>query len=88
MKIIITGGAGFIGCNAAAYFCKRGYQIVLIDNLSRRGSRWNLDRLKSMWNPRFEHVDICDVPALDACLAAHKDAGGVLHLAAQTAVTT
>ncbi|CAA9231304.1 MAG: UDP-glucose 4-epimerase [uncultured Chloroflexi bacterium] len=41
MKAIITGGAGFIGCNAAARFLGRGNEVVLLDNLSRRGADRN-----------------------------------------------
>ena len=37
MKVIITGGAGFIGCNAAARYLRRGDEVVVIDNLSRPG---------------------------------------------------
>ena len=42
-KLIITGGAGFIGCHAAKYFAKKGYSIIIIDNLSRKGSVENLN---------------------------------------------
>ncbi|MBL6764677.1 MAG: NAD-dependent epimerase/dehydratase family protein, partial [Verrucomicrobiae bacterium] len=42
-RILITGGAGFIGCNAARYFRKRGWEIVLWDNLSRSGGESNLE---------------------------------------------
>ena len=38
MKILITGGAGFIGCNAAARHVKRGNDVIVLDNLSRRGA--------------------------------------------------
>ncbi|MBI3971784.1 MAG: GDP-mannose 4,6-dehydratase [Chloroflexi bacterium] len=42
MKVIITGGAGFIGSNAAARYLDRGDHVVVIDNLSRRGTEQNL----------------------------------------------
>ena len=45
-KILITGGAGFIGSNTAFYFSKKGWKIYLIDNLSRKGSKNNLLNLK------------------------------------------
>ena len=41
-SILITGGAGFIGVNAAAYFASRGWQVAVLDNLSRRGTDDNL----------------------------------------------
>ena len=48
MKILITGGAGFVGSNVALFLKNKypDYQILALDNLSRRGSEFNLDRLK------------------------------------------
>ena len=40
-KILITGGAGFIGTNAVHYFAKKGWNVCLLDNLSRKGSSLN-----------------------------------------------
>ena len=37
-KILIIGGAGFIGINAARYFLKKGSQVTIFDNFSRRGT--------------------------------------------------
>ena len=37
MNILITGGAGFIGCNLAAHFIRAGHAVTIFDNLSRRG---------------------------------------------------
>ena len=48
-KILITGGAGFIGSNTAFYFSKKGWKIYLIDNLSRKGSENNLINLKTYY---------------------------------------
>ena len=60
MKWIITGGAGFIGCHAAARFHQAGHHVVVVDNLSRRGADANLawlreqgvDRLRQGRHPR------------------------------------
>ncbi len=46
--LIITGGAGFIGSNTAASFLKDGWHVVLLDNFSRKGTRENLDWLRSL----------------------------------------
>jgi nucleoside-diphosphate-sugar epimerase len=43
MKIIVTGGAGFIGCNAVAEWMRKGHELVVIDDLSRRGADSNLE---------------------------------------------
>jgi CDP-paratose 2-epimerase len=44
--VLITGGAGFIGCNAARYFGQRNWQVTVLDNLSRAGTESNLEWLK------------------------------------------
>ena len=46
MKILIIGGAGFIGCNAAEYYAEAGHEVVIFDNLSRRGTALNLEYLR------------------------------------------
>lgn len=58
MKILITGGAGFVGGSLAIYFAKRGCEILCVDNLSRRGSELNLLRFKKFPNISFKHCDI------------------------------
>ena len=45
-RILITGGAGFIGINTAEYFLSKKYKVILFDNLSRKGSEENLKWLK------------------------------------------
>jgi CDP-paratose 2-epimerase len=88
MKIIITGGAGFIGCNAAARALERGDRVVVMDNLSRVGSASNLDWLQSRGALDFRRVDLVDAEAVHAVFREHADAARVLHLAGQVAVTT
>jgi len=86
--ILITGGAGFIGSNAAEYFFKKGFNIVVIDNLSRRGSDLNLKWLKSKINLDFFKIDIRDYKSLLKVFKRYKNIDIVLHEAAQVAVTT
>ena len=88
MKIIITGGAGFIGCNAAARALERGDRVVVIDNLSRVGSASNLEWLRSRGALDFRRIDLVDAEAVHAVIREHADAARVLHLAGQVAVTT
>lgn len=89
-KWIITGGAGFIGCHAAARFLGRKDRVVVVDNLSRRGAEANLNWLREqgLADDEFIQADIRDRAAMDDVLARHADADAVLHLAAQVAVTT
>jgi CDP-paratose 2-epimerase len=86
-RILITGGAGFIGCNAARFFRARNWSVTVLDNLSRQGTHNNLRWLRENSTFDFEQVDVRDRAAVDRVLAERRfDA--VLHLAAQVAVTT
>lgn len=87
-KWIITGGAGFIGCHSAARFHEAGDEVVVVDNLSRRGADANLEWLRSKGVATFVKADVRDAGAIREVVAEHADADAVLHLAAQVAVTT
>jgi CDP-paratose 2-epimerase len=87
-KWIITGGAGFIGCHAAARFHEAGHHVVLVDNLSRRGAEANLAWLRDRGVSDFIRADVRDARAINDVVSRHADADAVLHLAAQVAVTT
>ena len=85
---LITGGAGFIGTNAAAYYLKKGNKVVVYDNLSRAGAKQNLNWLKKQGgNLVFVKGDIRDDKKL---LETFKKYGPdlVLHLAAQVTMVT
>src|ERR1700730_17873226 len=86
-SILITGGAGFIGVNAARHFHQKGWAVSILDNLSRRGAKENLEWLRRQQQVHFERVDIHDRASIDRLLYEIKPAA-VLHLAAQVAVTT
>lgn len=86
-NVLITGGAGFIGCNAAARSLARGDKVTVIDNLSRAGTPLNLEWLRSLGDFRFERIDIRDYQRLRAVMAGTKF-NAIYHLAAQVAVTT
>lgn len=87
MKVVIVGGAGFIGTNSAEHFLVQGHGVVILDNFSRQGSRTNAAWLSQKY-PRsvIEHTDIrSDIKVLRKHF---RRANLVLHEAAQTAVTT
>ena len=88
MKILITGGAGFIGSNLAAHFAHLGHQVTIFDNFSRRGSQSNLAWLKTLPAARELAVIQGDVRAPEAITSAARDQDAIFHLAGQVAVTT
>lgn len=85
--ILITGGAGFIGTNLAKRLLSEGEDILIYDNLSRRGSEQNLLWLRDIGRDRL-HVEIADVCDLHSLGKAVKNAKQVFHFAAQVAVTS
>jgi len=87
MKILITGGAGFIGCNSAKYFLSEGHEVVILDNFSRKGTESNLKWLQES----YSDVGVARIDVRDADAVREEGAKGddvVLHLAGQVAVTT
>ncbi|MBC6404062.1 MAG: dTDP-glucose 4,6-dehydratase [Hyphomonadaceae bacterium] len=85
MKILVTGGAGFIGSAVVRMAISRGHEIVNVDKLTYAA---NLNNLKSVSNSSayaFEQVDICDAEAVNAVFARH-DPDAVIHLAAESHV--
>ena len=85
--ILITGGAGFIGCNLAHRLLSAGNDVILLDNLSRSGVERNL---RWLLKTHGEHVraDIADVRDTEAVREAVSEARQVFHFSAQVAVTT
>lgn len=87
-KYLITGGAGFIGSNYVHRLLKRGEEVKVFDNLSRSGSRKNLEWLKNEFgHDGFELVQ-SDIRDANAINESAKDVDVIVHLAAQVAVTT
>lgn len=86
MRILITGGAGFIGSNLSNHFASEGNEIVVYDNLSRGNIKLNLDWLKNM-HDKIEFVN-GDVRDFDLLKKNVKDVDAIIHTAAQVAVTT
>ena len=87
--VLITGGAGFIGCNSADHFLRRGHFVTIYDNVSRAGGRNNLQWLLANHGTerlRIVEADIRDYQRLSAAVAGDRPAV-VLHLAGQVAVT-
>ena len=87
LKVLITGGAGFIGSNLVDHLLGEGYQVTAYDNLSRRGARKNAAWLKEKYGQKFKLITE-DIRNYSVLLNAVDNHDLVYHLAAQVAVTT
>ena len=87
MRILITGGAGFIGAHSAVHFIKQGHQVHILDNLSREGAEENLNWIATQGNFVFHKTDLTNTNAVNDLLNQKHRYSLILHLAAQTAVT-
>ena len=85
---LITGGAGFIGCNYVHRVLSRGERVTVYDNLSRPGTDANVAWLREQHGERAFRLVVADVREAGALAEATRDADVVVHLAGQTAVTT
>lgn len=87
-KVLITGGAGFIGSNLAARLLQEGHEVTILDNLSRPGGESNLDWLRANFGQESFRLIQADLKDFAALCRATEGAERVYHLAGQVAVTT
>ncbi len=87
MKILITGGCGFLGSNLASYGLEKGYEITILDNLSRLGAKDNLLWLKERGLKNFVSEDIRNSVELEQIIKV-SNFQAIFHLAGQVAMTT
>jgi CDP-paratose 2-epimerase len=86
-RVLITGGAGFVGTNLADRLLREGHRVTVLDDLSRAGVHQNLHWLKECHGDRVS-VEVADVADRAALRRALRGVARVFHLAAQVAVTT
>lgn len=85
-RVLVTGGAGYIGSHALVVLLQAGYEVVVLDNLSNSSKR-SLERVAQLVGkaPVFVQGDVCDRASLD-CLFSRFQIDQVLHFAGLKAV--
>ena len=86
-KILVTGGAGYIGSHTSVVLQEAGYEVLIIDNLSNARAEV-IDRIAEITgkNPGFTQLDLCNSEDLHAFFDRHPDIAGVIHFAAHKSV--
>jgi CDP-paratose 2-epimerase len=87
MKILVTGGAGFLGSNLSNYVLEQDHQLFVLDNLYREGSNQNLDWFNKQGEFNFFHADIRNNNDVERIIKKVKP-DVIFHLAGQVAMTT
>ena len=87
MKILVTGGLGFIGSHTVVELQNEGFEVIIIDNLSN-SSETVLGGIITITGkkPVFENLDVRDKAAVQKFFKKHNDIEGVIHFAASKAV--
>ena len=87
MKILVTGGLGFIGSHTVVELQSEGFEVVIIDNLSN-SSEEVMVGIEAISNikPIFEKLDLREKSAVQSFFEKHHDIKGVIHFAASKAV--
>lgn len=87
MKILVTGGLGYIGSHVVVELINEGFEVVIIDNLSN-SSENVLDGIEAITNvrPAFEKLDLRERETVDSFFKRYEDVSGIIHFAASKAV--
>ena len=86
-KILVTGGAGYIGSHTVVELQKEGFEVVIVDNLSNS----NIEVLNGIEKitgirPAFENIDCLDYVGMDRMFEKYANIDGIIHFAASKAV--
>ncbi|MDR1225279.1 MAG: UDP-glucose 4-epimerase GalE [Prevotellaceae bacterium] len=86
-KILVTGGAGYIGSHTVVELQQSGYDVVIVDDLSNSATSVlkGIEKITGII-PEFEQLDCTDYAGLDGVFIKHKDIAAVIHFAASKAV--
>lgn len=86
-KILVTGGAGYIGSHTTVKLIEAGYDVVIVDNLSNSDVKM-IDGIEKITGirPEFHEFDLCDIEKTKDFFSKHKDINAIIHFAAYKAV--
>ena len=87
MAYLVTGGCGFVGSNLTAELIRRGERVLVLDNLARPGTQFNLGWLSQFGKYEFHHADTRNIHDVENVFRK-SDLNCVFHLAGQVAMTT
>ncbi|MEZ4672692.1 MAG: SDR family NAD(P)-dependent oxidoreductase [Caldilineaceae bacterium] len=87
-RILVTGGAGFIGSNLVNRLLRQGHHVTIFDNLSRSGCKQNLEWLQQQFGTEALCLVQADLTDFTALQRAATNVERIYHLAGQVAVTT
>jgi len=86
-KILVTGGAGYIGSHTTVELQNAGYEVVIVDNLSNSNANVidGIERITGI-RPAFEKVDVIDLYAMKQVFNSYPGIKGIIHFASSKAV--
>jgi UDP-glucose 4-epimerase len=86
-KILVTGGAGYIGSHTVVELFNAGYEVVIVDDFSNSNPKIlaQIEQISGK-KPICEKLDLCDTAAVNQLAAKHQDIWGIIHFAAFKAV--
>ena len=87
MKILVTGGLGYIGSHVTVLLLEQGYEVICVDNLEN-SSIQVLEGIEAITGkkPHFEALNVCDESQMEHLFFEHSNLNGIIHFAAHKAV--
>ena len=87
MKILVTGGTGYIGSHTVVELQAKGYDVIVVDNLSNSHLDVldNIEKISGI-RPEFEQFDLADIEKTKDFFKRNSDISGIIHFAAFKAV--
>lgn len=87
MKVLVTGGLGFIGSHTVVALQQKGFEVIIVDNLSNSSIEvWSRIEHITGIRPIFEQMDLRDKASVQSLFQKYTDIDGVIHFAASKAV--